>query len=186
MQEKGDREGWLWLTTSSGGGEVPLEGWPGQLSRCQPRLQTHLLFKTTLPCFSHCLHTQESTWRCWMRCFACAARASGCPEDRNSLWTTTRQDQVARTKQGLHENKAGSEEMSSCRHSISFARGNLPLRLGPACLVEYPGTEMFSRNSLPLPRDLKRAQKEAVSQAAEPGGCSFPGICVLKSQGWVL
>lgn len=38
------------------------------------------------------------------------------------------QDEVARTQQGLHVNKAGSEEKPSCKCSISFIQRKAPQR----------------------------------------------------------
>lgn len=72
-----------------------------------------------------------------MRCFARTARAAGCPEDGNILWTAVRRAKLQEQNRGCMKGEAGSEEMSSCRYSTSFTWGTLPLRLGPACSVEY-------------------------------------------------
>lgn len=55
------------------------------------------------------------------------------PGGQEQLLEQREEDKVSRTKQGLHENQAGSEEMSPCRHSTRiFAWGNVPNLLDPA------------------------------------------------------
>lgn len=59
---EGGQGGWLRLTASSGGGEVPLAAIASP--QLAVRLRTELIFKTTLPCSARSLHAQASTRRC--------------------------------------------------------------------------------------------------------------------------
>lgn len=120
-----------------------------------------------------------------MRGFARTARAAGCPEDGNILWTAVRRTKLQEQNRGCMKDEAGSEEMSSCRYSISFTWGTLPLRLGPACSVEYSRCLAEALHLPSAPHGIqKEPTKKQFHEQQNQRGAQFPmDLCFGESLG---
>lgn len=112
----------------------PPSRWPGQLSPCQLPARSGYkhssLFTTSLPC-PLSAHAGERT-EMLNETFCRHSQSTQLPRGQEHPSDQSAQDGVAGTKRGLHENKAGREEKSSCKRSTRLTRRNLPL--GTSCL----------------------------------------------------
>lgn len=88
------------------------------------RLQTQFVFYSLSAC---CLHTEMLN-----ETFCRRSQSTQLPRGQEHPLDQSVQDGAAGTKQGLHENKAGREEKSSCKRCTRLTRRNLPH--GTSCL----------------------------------------------------
>lgn len=88
------------------------------------RLQTQLVFYSLSAC---CLHMEMLN-----ETFCRRSQSTQLPRGQEHPSDQSARDGAAGTKRGLHENKAGREEKSSCKHSTRLTQRNLPP--GTSCL----------------------------------------------------
>lgn len=103
--------------------------WPGQLSPCQLPARSgykHSSFFYSLS--ACCLHTEMLN-----ETFCRRSQSTQLPRGQEHPLDQSVQDGAAGTKRGLHENKAGREEKSSCKRCTRLTRRNLPH--GTSCLL---------------------------------------------------
>lgn len=106
----------------------PPSRWPGQLSPCQLPARSgykHSSFFYSLS--ACCLHTEMLN-----ETFCRRSQSTQLPRGQEHPLDQSVQDGAAGTKRGLHENKAGREEKSSCKRCTRLTRRNLPH--GTSCL----------------------------------------------------
>lgn len=124
-----------------------------------------------------------------MRHFLGTARASGCPEDRNILWTSVSKTKLQEQNRGCMKIRLEVRKHHPADGASALPRGSCLLGSLLSAL-----SNTWALRCLAEPRCLssaphmgsKRSPQRSSFMSSRTRGSSFPWICALKTHGWVL